>query len=170
MGELVTVASQLPGITEDEVNLIVAKLDRNGNASVDITEFIAALVMEQEDADERLIRKAFSKMDRNGDARVTKKELFSVLRQYSGSVETGEVSSFIGKTDEDGDQKIDYREFMSLFPQVRNKNEEQNQRMNDARFAIDAGPKCLTKFEEDCNKWVGKIGALRDKIEIACGV
>merc|ERR1719277_2044958 len=133
----------MPGMTPEQVENIVRKLDRNGNCNVDISEFVAALVMEQEELDEKLIKKAFAKMDKNGDARVNKKELFTVLRQYSGSLETRQVSRFIGRTDDDGDQKIDYREFCGLFPQVRDKHEEMDRRMTLAKAAITLGPRYL---------------------------
>lgn len=170
LGELQEVSSQIPGITPQEVDGIVMKLDRNGNCNVDISEFIAALVMEQEDADERLIKKAFAKMDKNGDARVTKKELFQLLRQYSRSVETGEVSKFVGTTDKDADQKIDYREFMGLFPQVRDKMDELKNRMTAAKSSIESAPKYVEKYHETLSVWVKKLEAQRNKVEVACGV
>eukprot|EP00928_Gymnodinium_smaydae_P088740 TRINITY_DN7279_c0_g1_i1.p1 TRINITY_DN7279_c0_g1~~TRINITY_DN7279_c0_g1_i1.p1 ORF type:complete len:1005 (-),score=220.99 TRINITY_DN7279_c0_g1_i1:54-3068(-) len=169
LGELVEVSTSL-GISETEMNLIVSKLDRNGNCNVDISEFIAALVMEQEEADERLIRKAFSKMDKNGDARVTKKELFTVLRQYSGTVHTNEVSDFVGKADDDGDQKIDYREFTQLFPQVRGRYEELNRRYADASRTIAGANMYLEHFKRNVQPWLHKIEHQRDKFEIACGM
>jgi len=167
LSEMSSVASSL-GIPESEMGAIVGKLDRNGNCNVDITEFVSAMVMEQENADEMLIRKAFSKMDRNGDARVTKKELFGVLRQYSGTVATEEVSNFVGKADDDGDQKIDYREFMGLFPQVRGRYEEINARQAAALHTIKQSETWFKRFQEILLPWTTKLIALRDKCEIAC--
>mmetsp|Transcript_28996 Transcript_28996/g.53352 ORF Transcript_28996/g.53352 Transcript_28996/m.53352 type:complete len:1030 (+) Transcript_28996:145-3234(+) len=170
LGELMEVASSLPGLKPSEVKSIVKKLDRNGNANVDIHEFIAALVMSQEEADPRLVQKAFHKMDKNGDARVTKKELFMVLRQYSGTIKTDEVSKFIGETDDDGDQKVDYREFMKLFPQVKDKDLEQKLRMQTAKVIITCGDKCLNTFRDALHVWMEKLVKKRDLIEMACGV
>jgi len=170
LAELMEVASTLPSVTPEMVDIIIEKLDRNGNCNVDISEFVAALVMEQDEADERLIRKAFCKMDKNGDARVTKKELFGVLRQYSGSIERQEISKFVGTADADGDQKMDYREFMGLFPQIKDKYMEVNKRISDARASLNHGQASLSSFRETLGSWLIKLEKARDKLEIACGV
>mmetsp|Transcript_49632 Transcript_49632/g.130972 ORF Transcript_49632/g.130972 Transcript_49632/m.130972 type:complete len:992 (-) Transcript_49632:8-2983(-) len=170
LGELVEITSKMPGISEKQVENIIKKLDRNGNCNVDISEFVAALVMEQEELDERLIKKAFAKMDKNGDARVNKRELFTVLRQYSGTLETKQVSTFVGRTDDDGDQKIDYREFCGLFPQVRDKYDEIDRRMALAKAGIQLGPRYLERFKETIKTWLEKLTQHRDKMEIACGL
>lgn len=170
LGELAEVANKIPGISSSQIEHIVAKLDRNGNFNVDISEFISALVMEQDEADEKLIKKAFSKMDKNGDARVTKKELFKVLRQYSFSIETEQVSDFVGKMDDDKDQKIDYREFTQLFPQVKERCEEIDRRFTEAKSSIQLAPLHLARFKETLAAWTKKLADHRDKVEIACGV
>jgi len=170
LGELAEISNKIPGISAQQIEQIVAKLDRNGNLNVDISEFISALVLEQEEADEKLIKKAFSKMDKNGDARVTKKELYKVLRQYSFTIETEQVSDFVGKMDDDHDQKIDYREFKELFPQVKEKNLELDKRMSEAKTSIQLAPLHLARFKETLAGWTKKLEHLRDKVEIACGV
>lgn len=169
MGELKEVAAAMPGITPEDLDKIIAKLDRNGNCSVDISEFVAALVMEQDTADEKLIQKAFGKMDKNGDARITKAELFTILRQYSGTLETDEVSAFVGNNDDDGDQKIDYREFCGLFPQIQDKNAQIDSRMVAVRASIDGSQKYLLKFREGAQVWFDKLTKSQYKLEWACG-
>jgi len=170
LGELVEHTSKLPDIGPGQVDKIVSKLDRNGNGNVDISEFVAALVLEQDELDEGLIKKAFEKIDRNGDARMNKKEIFGVLRQYSGSLETKQVSNFVGRTDDDGDQKIDYREFMHLFPQVRDKHDELDRRMAIAKASVQMAPKHVERFRETLRSWIGDITKHRDKVELACGM
>jgi len=170
LNELMEVAGKIPGMTAEGVEQIINKLDRNGNCNVDISEFIAALVMDQDEADERLIQKAFSKMDRNGDARVTKKELFGVLRSYSKSIDVQEVSQFVSANDKDGDKKMDYREFTYLFPQVADKYRDLKKRMDDARNSIKNGSASLTDFVEVTARWLEKLVKMRDKIEIGCDV
>lgn len=169
LGELVEICSKMPGMTEKQIQKIVEKLDRNGNCNVDISEFVAALVLETDELDERLIKKAFSKIDKNHDARVNKKELYTVLRQYSGSLETQQVSNFVSRADEDKDQKIDYREFCQLFPQVRCKIDEIDRRMVDAISSIQLGSKNVERFRQSLKAWIDKVISHRDWIEIACG-
>jgi len=169
LAELMQVASTLPGMTGESLDTIVGKLDRNGNCNVDISEFIAALVMYQEEADERLIKMAFRKMDKNGDARVTKKELLGTLRQYSKTIERKEVSTFVGDADTDYDGKMDFREFMGLFPQVKDRNAKINKRICDSHMCLENGPKCVRDFKEALEAWIVKLEKHRNKLELACG-
>eukprot|EP00928_Gymnodinium_smaydae_P093593 TRINITY_DN7787_c0_g1_i2.p1 TRINITY_DN7787_c0_g1~~TRINITY_DN7787_c0_g1_i2.p1 ORF type:complete len:883 (-),score=237.24 TRINITY_DN7787_c0_g1_i2:105-2753(-) len=103
---------------------IVKHCDRNDNATVDISEFIAAVVLELEGKNERLLVKAFEKMDMNRDARITKGELFRVLRQYSDSLVPEDVGTFVRDMDKDADQKIDFNEFKYLFPHMKERDDE----------------------------------------------
>lgn len=64
LSELAHVSTQIPGIGQDTFSNIIRTLDRNGNQNVDISEFIAALVMEQDEADEALVKSAFDKLDK----------------------------------------------------------------------------------------------------------
>lgn len=170
LGEFMEVASNIPGMTREDVDVMVGKLDRNGNCTVDISEFIAALVLEQEEADEVLIQKAFGRMDCNGDARVTKKELFGILRQYSTSMDVQEVSDFIARTDKDGDKKMDYREFCNLFPQMSDKYRDIRKRREDSTAICQCSGQSLQEFRDACDRWLKKMVEMRDKIEIGCEV
>eukprot|EP00418_Pyrodinium_bahamense_P048399 CAMPEP_0179178622 /NCGR_PEP_ID=MMETSP0796-20121207/88367_1 /TAXON_ID=73915 /ORGANISM="Pyrodinium bahamense, Strain pbaha01" /LENGTH=53 /DNA_ID=CAMNT_0020882223 /DNA_START=19 /DNA_END=177 /DNA_ORIENTATION=- len=52
---------------------------------------------------------------------------------------TDQVSEFVGRMDDDKDQKIDYREFKELFPQIRDRYDEIDRRMSEARASIELG-------------------------------
>lgn len=121
--ELQVVAASFPGIDAGTVNTIIAACDRNTNNTVDILEFIEALVLELDQKDERLVVKAFEKMDIDGDARITKGEMFRVLRQYSQNLDPTDISAFVKDVDRDKDQKIDYNEFKNLFSHVKERDE-----------------------------------------------
>lgn len=131
--ELWEVAGTLEGIDHDTIESIIATCDRNGNSTIDISEFVSAVVLKLENKDERLLVKAFDRMDMNRDARITKGEIFKVLRQYSGNLDAGDVSNFVSDLDKDADKKIDYHEFKYLFPHMKEKDEEIKSRLRNIK-------------------------------------
>lgn len=155
--ELAQVAATLPNIDVEMVTQIIATCDRNGNQTVDISEFVAAIVLKLEQKDERLLVKAFEKMDMNNDARITKGELFRILRQYSGSLEPSEISAFVGHMDEDKDNKIDYNEFKNLFPHMQAKNEEVQQRFQTLKTDVQQKKKHFHGIQSEVDKFCKKL-------------
>eukprot|EP00434_Breviolum_minutum_P004970 symbB.v1.2.004385.t1/scaffold223.1/size261697/2 len=109
LAELRDAAASL-GVSDEHAAQMIKLLDRNGNGNLDISEFMAAVVMEQEALDEHAVKTVFTKIDRDADQRLTKQEMFTMLRQYSGSVEPPAVSKFIQQMDEDGDHLVNFQE------------------------------------------------------------
>lgn len=153
VGELSQVAASLPHLDSDKVTAIIAACDRNGNATVDISEFVAALVLELENKDESLLVKAFDKMDMNGDARITKGEIFRVLRQYSGSLEPSDISGFVQDMDKDKDQKVDYNEFKLLFPHLKDKDTEIKERITGLSSDVAHKKKTFGHLQTEIDKF-----------------
>lgn len=166
--ELVEIGHKLPDVDPDKIMNIIMTCDRNGNGTVDISEFVAGLVLELEQKDERLLVKAFEKMDINGDARITKGELFKVLRQYSGSLDPTEVSAFVSDTDKDKDAKIDFAEFKYLFPHMAEKGEEIKGRMRTILKDVQTQKKAFTKLKEDTDKFFRQLRGQAGKIAQEC--
>mmetsp|Transcript_36766 Transcript_36766/g.66086 ORF Transcript_36766/g.66086 Transcript_36766/m.66086 type:complete len:1265 (+) Transcript_36766:84-3878(+) len=155
--ELAEVAATIPNIDGEMIAQIIQTCDRNGNMTVDISEFVAAVVLKLEQKDERLLVKAFEKMDMNNDARVTKGELFRILSQYSGTLEPSDISTFVNSVDDDKDKKIDYNEFKNLFPHMQAKNEEIQLRFQNLKTDVQGKKKHFHSMQSEVDKFCKKL-------------
>eukprot|EP00927_Polykrikos_kofoidii_P039248 TRINITY_DN33675_c0_g1_i1.p1 TRINITY_DN33675_c0_g1~~TRINITY_DN33675_c0_g1_i1.p1 ORF type:complete len:1150 (-),score=206.19 TRINITY_DN33675_c0_g1_i1:164-3613(-) len=158
VSELCEVAQSLPEGKDSEaiaktITEIIKHCDRNDNSTVDISEFVAAVVLKLEQKDERLLVKAFDKMDMNGDARITKGELFRVLRQYSDSLIPGDVATFVKEMDDDNDQKIDYVEFKDLFRNTKDRDEEVKKKVREVRAHADEMQRVFETMQIEAEKF-----------------
>lgn len=169
--ELWEVAGTLPGMDHETIEAIIATCDRNGNSTIDISEFVSAVVLKLENKDERLLVKAFDKMDMNRDARITKGEIFKVLRQYSGNLQAGDVSSFVNEMDKDADKKIDYNEFKYLFPHMKERDEEIKRRLRDIQMSRETQRRqfrelqqAVKRFTRNLRTSAGKLSLEYDKL------
>lgn len=168
--ELSQVGVTIEGISQAQIVGILAKVDRNNNSTVDISEFVAAVCMLQESQDEALLKKAFNTLDVNGDMRITKAELFHVLRQYSDTLNPQEVSSFVSAVDKDDDQMINYEEFLSLFPQVTKKNVHQRaehfaKKCEEENASFHKVKERASRLVKALRKMAGKIATLVRKFQ-----
>ncbi|CAJ1409873.1 unnamed protein product, partial [Effrenium voratum] len=168
LAELKASASEL-GIGASHVSEVVKVLDRNGNGHLDISEFIAAVVLEQEVTEERMVKAVFNKIDRDADSRLTKKEMFVLLRQYSGSVETKDVSKFVKRLDDNGDDKVDYEEFAGMFPAVSHMEEDKESRLEKFAAFVQSYDD-FRSFRESAEAWLRKLNQVEEKILHASGV
>eukprot|EP00928_Gymnodinium_smaydae_P080628 TRINITY_DN64295_c0_g1_i1.p1 TRINITY_DN64295_c0_g1~~TRINITY_DN64295_c0_g1_i1.p1 ORF type:complete len:1196 (-),score=176.02 TRINITY_DN64295_c0_g1_i1:344-3931(-) len=162
VSELCEVAASLPDSKDSEavsksIADIIRSCDRNDNSTVDISEFVAAVVLELEQKDERLLIKAFDKMDINRDARITKGELFRVLRQYSNSLEPDEITTFVQDMDKDLDQKIDFNEFKYLFPHVKERAEEVKAAVKEVTTYAEHQKKAFANLQTEIDKFWAKL-------------
>lgn len=156
----------LPGLDLTNVASIIAACDRNDNGTIDISEFVSAVVLQLESKDERLLVKAFEKMDMNRDARITKGEIFRVLRQYSGSLDAADVSHFVSDMDKDTDQKVDYNEFKMLFPHMKEKDEEIKTRLRSIQVERELGKKAWSAMLSDMDKLFKALRLAAGKIAL----
>eukprot|EP00928_Gymnodinium_smaydae_P079286 TRINITY_DN63254_c0_g1_i1.p1 TRINITY_DN63254_c0_g1~~TRINITY_DN63254_c0_g1_i1.p1 ORF type:complete len:1070 (+),score=251.66 TRINITY_DN63254_c0_g1_i1:123-3332(+) len=159
VNELCEVAATLPDSKDSEavsksIAAILKTCDRNENSTVDISEFVSAVVLHLEQNDERLLEKAFEKMDANRDARITKGELFKVLKQYSASLNPEEVTGFVKDMDKDSDQKIDYNEFKHLFPAMKDRDDEAKANLRHIRQSSEDQKKVFATLQKNAEKFV----------------
>lgn len=166
VNELCEVASTLPNIDGDTIIQIITSCDRNGNMTVDISEFIAAVVLELEQKDERLLVKAFEKCDMNNDARITKGELFRILSQYSGTLDPSDISSFVQDVDDNKDHKIDYTEFKKLFPHMKEKDDEQKSRLHAVTADVQHKRKGFAHLQSEADKFMKALRVVAGKLTI----
>lgn len=157
------------GVSEEHAGQLIKLLDRNGNGNLDISEFMAAVVMEQEATDERAVKTVFNKIDRDADWRLTKQEMFTLLRQYSGSIEAPAVGSFMKQIDHDGDQKLNYQEFTSIFPAVSSSEEEQEDRLKQYLAFLAICEENFSTFQDTAQVWLRKLRLVEEKLLSACG-
>jgi len=148
---------------DEAIRDILSACDRNNNSTIDISEFVAAVVFQLEMKDERLMLKAFDKMDMNGDARVTKAELFKVLRCVSASLTPREVAEFLTEHDKDNDQKMDYDDFKDLFPKMNERNDEAKIR-EGVNHEISRTKKLFEKLKGDTEQFFKELKICTGKI------
>jgi len=165
VAELEELAGQL-NMDGATISSIIEACDRNDNQTIDISEFVSAVVLELESKDERLLVKAFDKMDMNRDARITKGEIFRILRQYSSSLETTDVSNFVADMDKDADQKIDYNEFKFLFPHVRERDEEIKARIRNIQLEKESRKKVWKTLLSTIDRFLKKLRTVAGKLAL----
>ena len=168
LAELRDAAASL-GVSDERAAQMIKLLDRNGNGNLDISEFMAAVVMEQEALDEHAVKTVFTKIDRDADQRLTKQEMFTMLRQYSGSVEPPAVSKFIQQMDEDGDHLVNFQEFTSIFPAASAAEDEQEDRIHKFTASISVCEENFASFRASTEAWLRKLRAVEEKLLCACG-
>mmetsp|Transcript_130363 Transcript_130363/g.416982 ORF Transcript_130363/g.416982 Transcript_130363/m.416982 type:complete len:1133 (-) Transcript_130363:42-3440(-) len=164
--ELEELSGKLGEMDGATIATIITACDRNGNGTIDISEFVAAIVLELESKDEKLLMRAFDQMDMNRDARITKGEIFRVLRQYSGTLETADVSNFVGEIDKDADQKIDYNEFKMLFPHIREKDEAIKARIRGCQLTKETQKKTWNTLLAKLDNFLRKLRLAAIKITL----
>lgn len=165
--EVMTIASSIPGVDPQQMKKVMNDIDTDGNATVEISEFVAALVLTQEEFDEDFLRKAFQRIDLNRDARISKAELFSVLRQYSESLEPKEASSFISSIDADGDEMLNFQEFSGIFARIRDDKAPYNHRRTSNHIAIQGCEELVEMFRNAVTEWLAELKVIKERMQLA---
>ena len=93
---------------------IIAKVDINGNGTIDLTEFLIANMDLPKVLNEQRLRAAFSLFDQDGSGTIEVDEIKQVLS--ANSTVSDEVWRKIMKeADEDGDGQITFAEFSAMM-------------------------------------------------------
>lgn len=163
--ELLEVAGTVEGLDYEIIESIIATCDRNGNSTIDISEFMSAAVLKIQNNDEKLLMKAFDRVDINRDGRLTKGEIFRVLRQYSGNLDIADVSAFVSDVDKDNDCRVDYAEFKkSLFPNMKPEDESVKGRMKVVKAARAEKKKQFRELQHRSEKFMSDLRTLAGKL------
>uniref|UniRef100_A0A1I8HZF4 Calmodulin n=1 Tax=Macrostomum lignano TaxID=282301 RepID=A0A1I8HZF4_9PLAT len=116
-------------VTENEVKMMIADVDSDGNGTVEFNEFLKMMKKyyrknahcHTEDAD---MWEAFKAFDHNGDNYIDFAEIKKTMHFLGEEVSDEDVQSMINEADADNDGRINFEEFkkMMLVMQQRGEN------------------------------------------------
>lgn len=103
-------------VSEDELRMMMAEADSDGDGHVDFAEFVA-LNTRDVDSTARLqdLQEAFKMFDMNGDGSISAHELDSVLRRLGEISSLDDCHSMIARVDADGDGQVNFDEFLTMM-------------------------------------------------------
>jgi len=112
-------------IPENELSLMLDKIDVNGDGCVDIEEFgelyKTIMVEDEDEVGEEDMKEAFNVFDRNGDGFISVDELKAVLSslglKQGKSLE--DCRKMIIQVDVDGDGRVNFKEFRQMMKKGR---------------------------------------------------
>ena len=101
--------------SEAELNIMIERVDRSGQGSIDFDTFLEMMVHEGRPADlEKELRIAFDVLDKDSDGFISALELSQVMRSLGEKLTNDEVHDMIQEADKDGDGRVSYKEFMDM--------------------------------------------------------
>ncbi|KAH9317809.1 hypothetical protein KI387_019578, partial [Taxus chinensis] len=102
--------------TEEEVRVMMAEADSDGDGHLDLSEFVA-LNTKGVDSVARLqdLKNAFKMFDMDGNGSISANELHNVLRKLGESCSLDECRHMIGGVDADGDGQVSFDEFFAMM-------------------------------------------------------
>ncbi|KAL4574588.1 hypothetical protein LXL04_021422 [Taraxacum kok-saghyz] len=102
----------------NETDDLVAKLDANGNGSIEFEELLNAIFPNPTDEvfiDHDQLMKAFQLFDKDGDGSITPLELASQMAKMGHPLTYRELNDLMNDIDTDGDGIISFHEFSAVF-------------------------------------------------------
>ncbi|GLJ55085.1 hypothetical protein SUGI_1182290 [Cryptomeria japonica] len=102
--------------TEDEVQLMMAEADSDGDGYVDLSEFVALNTRGVDSAASlRDLKEAFNMFDIDGNGSISADELHRVLRRLGETSSLDECNHMIRGVDADGDGQVSFDEFLTMM-------------------------------------------------------
>lgn len=104
-------------ISDKEMDELVARLDTDGNGTVEFAEFedfmLTSGVLNKipDEMDENL-RDAFKILDKNNDGYIDKEELIFYMTKFGDKMAVKDAEEMIEEADQNGDGRIDYKEYV----------------------------------------------------------
>ncbi|XP_063691175.1 calmodulin-A-like [Bolinopsis microptera] len=102
--------------TEEYLQATIAKVDANGNGSMEFDEFLELMTeyMEVDESEENM-RETFDAFDLNQDGRITGKELKTAMKNLGNDLTDEDITKMIKEADLDNDGCVDYDEFVRMM-------------------------------------------------------
>lgn len=103
--------------TDQEVEEMIAELDKNGNKKIEYDEFEKFLAdkFKSPDVVEDEMKSAFKIFDKDGSGKIDAKELRHAMKSLGETMTDEEVDEMIKAADQDSDGKVDYSEFVKIM-------------------------------------------------------
>ncbi|XP_059070043.1 probable calcium-binding protein CML25 [Cryptomeria japonica] len=101
---------------EDEVKMMIAEADSDGDGYVDLSEFAALNTRGVDSAASlRDLKDAFNMFDIDGNGSISADELHRVLRRLGETSSLDECNHMIRGVDADGDGQFSFDEFLTMM-------------------------------------------------------
>jgi len=122
-------ALEVPEHSRQEMAAIMRTIDVEGSGELEYTEFLAAMLTQEQYLKEDICRGAFCLLDVDGDGTLSNVDLHSLMTGGSGEVSftkaaMEEIEQIMNEVDENGDGGVSFEEFWGLMkdegPQVNN--------------------------------------------------
>eukprot|EP00656_Telonema_subtile_P046055 TRINITY_DN5237_c0_g1_i1.p2 TRINITY_DN5237_c0_g1~~TRINITY_DN5237_c0_g1_i1.p2 ORF type:complete len:155 (-),score=75.85 TRINITY_DN5237_c0_g1_i1:216-680(-) len=102
--------------SNDEIAKMMADIDVDGNATVELEEFIDMLEGKMSDKDPvEEIKKAFKLYDDDSTGKITFKNMCRVAKELGENLSDADIQDVIDECDRDGDGGINEGEFMRIM-------------------------------------------------------
>ncbi|CAH1431265.1 unnamed protein product [Lactuca virosa] len=102
----------------DEIDTLIAKLDANGNGSIEFEELVNAIFPDSDEEifiDQEQLMKAFRLFDKDGDGSITPIKLATQMAKLGHPLTYRELNDLMNDIDTDGDGSISFHEFTAVF-------------------------------------------------------
>ncbi|KAK6921824.1 EF-hand domain [Dillenia turbinata] len=104
--------------TGDQIHVMLANMDSNGNGSVEFDELVNAIMPDMSEQiliNQEQLMEVFRSFDRDGNGVITAAELAGSMAKMGQPLTFGELAEMIREADEDGDGVISFNEFASIM-------------------------------------------------------
>ena len=103
------------GSQSEMLTKLIGDIDKNGNASIDIDEFVEMLCAKIEESDTREGLKKIYDMFCDGNSQIDAKGLKKIVAEVGDSITDEQVENMIAKADTDHDGLISFDEFYDFM-------------------------------------------------------
>jgi len=102
--------------TREEVKLMVAKVDKDGDGNISFDEFVILMASAKSSTDEEL-RQAFNVFDTDGSGTISRSELKQVMQTVLGEKDLTDkqLDDMLKAADLNGDGEISFQEFCIMM-------------------------------------------------------
>lgn len=104
--------------TGDQIHVLLAKMDSNGNGEVEFDELANAILPdmnEEKIVNQEQLMEVFHLFDRDGNGYITAAELAGCMAKMGQPLTYKELTEMIKEADADGDGVISFNEFSSVM-------------------------------------------------------
>ena len=99
--------------TREEVDAIIAAIDKNDDKELNFKEFCELYDQIKESGDS--IREQFNFFDKDGSGTISKKELKQAMKELNENISKTELKRMLKDTDVDGDGEVNFEEFKAML-------------------------------------------------------
>ncbi|XP_078164631.1 putative calcium-binding protein CML13 [Carex rostrata] len=103
-------------MTEDEINQMMAEVDKDHSGGIDFDEFLYMMTEKigQRDTKEQLM-KAFRIIDHDKNGKISIEDIQNIARELGETFTVDEIREMVQQADENGDGEVDADEFMRIM-------------------------------------------------------